>query len=623
MNYIIYINGIRIQTPKLRIRRTLQVNDLANLRNRQSNFTSNIVVKKTAINKKAFKMLGELGSTSPIPYERIFAEMLSETGEQIIRNGWAIINNDTDEEINFSIYDGYISFWKAIENKTFNDLPLNELEHQFNLNEIINTWNNELPYKYLIADFGGLNEVGFFGQSNWNVDDQIPCVKFTWLWDKIFDSIGFNYTGSIFSNPDFTKRYMTYTDNIDFIDLEFDVEVTQSPIMNQAFSVLPVAFDNDFMQNDPPFNGSRVFKQNTVFRLTHQGFVATQGGIGEAVTYPFLRYEITDASDNVLESGFIVNTSIVLFALEGQKLNLDATTTNNEATYQVFNETSNYTNDLTTTIEFGASLEFNFLDSMANIQFRDFLTEVIVSYGLTGFTDTNTNTVDFLTLNEVMNLPVEDWSNNFIRRINSRYQYSNYARRNIFKYKYDVDFQIYDDGFVDINNENIDAERIEFESMFHAPERGLSLMGFINEVPRFRLYQRILERVNAGFDQVVSEKVGQGKIFTLFEEEKEETQLFSSQILGTQQQVNRYFIGKFEGLSFDDLIDKYYQPFKGILNPFQLITAEITMNKAEYTSYNQKKLRYIKQLGGTFLVNSLDFIDENTPVKVELIKLNK
>jgi hypothetical protein len=43
-----------------------------------------------------------------------------------------------------------------------------------------------------------------------NVDYLVPSVKVSYLWDNLFSTYGFTYSGSIFSSPDFTNLYLTY-----------------------------------------------------------------------------------------------------------------------------------------------------------------------------------------------------------------------------------------------------------------------------------------------------------------------------------------------------------------------------------------------------------------------------
>jgi hypothetical protein len=63
------INGFDIELePDEKIARTLQVNDILSLNNRQSNYTNTFSIRKTDKNKQAFEFLGIVGVITLLPY---------------------------------------------------------------------------------------------------------------------------------------------------------------------------------------------------------------------------------------------------------------------------------------------------------------------------------------------------------------------------------------------------------------------------------------------------------------------------------------------------------------------------------------------------------------------------
>jgi hypothetical protein len=78
---------------------------------------------------------------------------------------------------------------------------------------VVNTFTaTTLPYKYILADYNGqatyTSTSG--GISNNYKCRLLPSVKVSYLWDNLFSTYGFTYSGSIFSSPDFTNLYLTY-----------------------------------------------------------------------------------------------------------------------------------------------------------------------------------------------------------------------------------------------------------------------------------------------------------------------------------------------------------------------------------------------------------------------------
>ena len=149
------INSIEIELqPSKPIARTLQVNDIATLNNRQANFTATFSIPKTAKNQKAFSLLGIVGTNSNIPYQKNECYYYSDSGECLVYKGWAVISA-TAKDYKCNIYDGNIDLYKAIENTTLNALDLSDINHFKTLDNVIDSFNNLTVYKYILADYNG------------------------------------------------------------------------------------------------------------------------------------------------------------------------------------------------------------------------------------------------------------------------------------------------------------------------------------------------------------------------------------------------------------------------------------------------------------------------------------
>ena len=177
MSYLIYINGNLVELDnKVSFTQTKQVNDIANITNRNSNFTQTIKAPRTANNRRTFEGAFNVGSTADIPYQRAVCNVIdANSGQHLIYNGWAVLIESTNDTYNFTVYDGIIDFYKKIEKLTINDLGVSELNHIKNLEGVIETWTNEsLPYRYILADYNGKNTTDI---GNVNVDYQVPCAS--------------------------------------------------------------------------------------------------------------------------------------------------------------------------------------------------------------------------------------------------------------------------------------------------------------------------------------------------------------------------------------------------------------------------------------------------------------
>jgi hypothetical protein len=205
------INGQDIElTDKQVIARTLQVNDILTLSNRQTNYTNTFSIKRTPKNQRTFDLLGVVGSNSILPYQKNECYLYTDDGECMVYKGWAVIQS-TDKDYKINIYDGNIDLYKAIENQNLGDLDLSEINHNKNLTTVVNSFTANLPYKYIVADFNG-NMI--WNTNRINLDFLVPSAKVSYLWDKIFDTFGFTYEGSIFSTDNFTNLWLTYPKNL-------------------------------------------------------------------------------------------------------------------------------------------------------------------------------------------------------------------------------------------------------------------------------------------------------------------------------------------------------------------------------------------------------------------------
>jgi len=202
------INNIEIElSDRTDIAQTLQVNDIVSLSNRQSNFTNTFTIPNTAKNINAFSLLGINNTNSNVPYQRNDTYLYADSGESLVYNGWAVVTS-YDGNFKVNIYDGNIDLYKAIDNTTLGgSLDLTDINHIKTLDNVVNSFTDGLPYKYILADYNGNS---LYQGNKINIDYLVPSVSVKWLWDKIFETFGFTYTGNIFNTFAFDNLWMTF-----------------------------------------------------------------------------------------------------------------------------------------------------------------------------------------------------------------------------------------------------------------------------------------------------------------------------------------------------------------------------------------------------------------------------
>ncbi len=206
----LFINSQEIDLSQESINYTKQVNSLQDLASRQSNYSKTFKIPKTAHNISVFKGLGITGSTSQVPYQKNSARLFI-GNICLIYSGWAIPQDTSYDDYEIHIYDGNIDFFKLLDNVKFEDINLPELTHTKDFATIKSNWElgNEF-YKYLVADFNGETHFDEAGTTYINADYLIPSVPIKFLWERIFETFGFTFSGSIFQEEEFNNLFLTY-----------------------------------------------------------------------------------------------------------------------------------------------------------------------------------------------------------------------------------------------------------------------------------------------------------------------------------------------------------------------------------------------------------------------------
>ena len=188
----------------------IQVNDIAELKDRQASYSNSYSLPKTAKNVRALSGLGIASDTSQAPYTKHVCQVKI-GGFDFVVDGWMVIK-ETQREYKVAIYSGLIEFFKSIEKVKIGELPIS-LPRDKGLSEIIQSWTNP-NQKYLLADYGGITHFDTPTGNVINADYLVPSMKVSYLWDLIFDFLGYNYTGSIFSDEDFDNLWLVYPNGL-------------------------------------------------------------------------------------------------------------------------------------------------------------------------------------------------------------------------------------------------------------------------------------------------------------------------------------------------------------------------------------------------------------------------
>ncbi len=626
MSYQLYINGKQIEIRPLSLAQTKQVNDIANLSKRNSNFTSSIKVPITAQNTRELEKVGLVGNQSNLPYRRNVCDLINEdTGEHLVYKGWAALIDTTEEDYIFTVYDGVIDFYKAIENITITQCGISDLNHIKSLSNIIDSWTDlNKPYRYIVADYNGNNEI----DGKLNIDYQVPSASTPYLWNRIFDYIGFTYSGSVFQHEKFINHWLTFpkpTGEVEpnevLINNQTSSDQPYLSYSNSGTAILAQTFYNiDIFRED--FDDPRAVLENTgqytnvTSPVPHSVPVQSYIRILQTGVYSFkmvssgildFRLTVKNSLDEIIILTQPFTDSVIFNANEGDKVFVSSGVI-----------PAIGLNDLSIDFNYIDGYAVNFDDIFIDFKVSDFINEIVIRFGLTPFTNKYNNNVEFLTTSEILqNAIIDDsWRKKYIRKILEKHTFGDYAKKNMFTYKYNDEGEKHNDGSLSIANENLAEEITLFQSQIYSPEdRKTFLLGKFGNV--YPIWQKEIKD-----DGSIGYKDLKGRFYFQRAELLNLNINMVSAITSDEATNAFYFRESYFRLSFREIINDWYKPLGAIFNKAKLITIEANLKAIDLVELDFRKLIYIPQLASYFILNKVINYVKNKPVKIELIEVD-
>ena len=618
MSYKAYLNGQEIDISDTKpIAYNKQVNDLARLDNRQTNFTHKFILPFSAKNIKVVREVFLNGSTSNIPYEKCTFDLIdADTGLHLIYKGWAVLGATTTKGYELNTYDGIIDFYRTIENKVLTDAGISELNHIKNVANIINTWTNDLPYKYIIADYGGKV---FTTDSKINADYLVPSVKISYLWDKVHQFAGYTYEGSIFATPNFINHWKTFPKPVPTDEPSLTSITTQDWAMYAdttpfpyRIDVFPEDFTTAYANNIGAMAGVVNITQDGSYMFNSSGELFFYG-IGEITE---LNYRSYDSIGNLIEGGTFnpsISQDVIVQCLAGGKLIIGANFIGDFTTGWAVP----ITGTLTTKLYLIDGYNANYEQALIDFQMKDFLNEIMQHYGITAFKDKYKNHIVYKNLEEILqNNETLDWSDKFSEKVSEKYILSNYAKKNAYKYRYNRANEIHNDGYLYIENENLKDETTVLNSKIYSPESFTSIIAgeTVNVYP---LWEKTIKDNNE-----VDYKDLTGRYYYLRSENKTVSSYLKSEILNTSQTFTEAPFENYYRLKLQQVIYDNYSTIQSLFYQAKTLEANFYLSTNDVESFDFQRLIFIKQLGSYYLVNKIINFIKGQKVKLELIEVD-
>lgn len=607
-NEILYLNNLKIELPENSIALTSQVNNLAELKDRQSNFSNEIEIPDTPANIVALQMLGIVGNGSRIPYINVSVKYII-NGIETITDGKGILKAIEGEKYKLIIYDGNISIIDTLGNSKLSDLDFSSYNHDLTESIFFNSFNNSDGYIYALGRF--------YENADKEIIDlnlQSPAFYIHTLMKMIFEQKGFDISGDLLNNLDYLNR-------ITSMDKGYIRSLNSTPSL--------VFTDNSNLNIFRDY-GSIV---TTDLFLLHTYTAVSVGTIimnisGDLDITEGENYKLLIKKNGVSIDQFVLGNSNTTFNYSTSSqvsigdiltVNIEATSTPLAGNASKQRIIFDVTNTLTDFLFEDSSNNINFNDLIGDTKQVDFVKDVMQHFAVIFRKIKNENEYEFKLMNNLLNEKsnAEDWSDKFKGEITENYS-SNYAQTNILKYKYDENTEedeneTFADGEFLINDVNLPVEKILFTSLFKASEKTTFSSFFFN-------YYILKHWLLNNEDEI--EPVSDGlRMFKIDFVNHDFDYRFDPSINGSINFSGTTPILTFLNADYSKEIELYYQGVSTMLNDYKFKILLIDLNVLDNYNLDFFRLKYIKQLGEYFYLNKVINFQKNVLTKVEVIRI--
>lgn len=644
------LNGkpIELLRKGQQIKYNRQIADIFDIASVSSSYTNSFTIPKTPNNTEVFEQLSIVGDQSTIPYTKIPVTVRN-NGFDLITNGWLNVQS-TAEDYKCSIIDGMVDFFKMIENKTIGvDLDLSNFEHTKSMESIVDSFDNEY-YNYIVADFGASNYIiNFFPfQHAINIDYLVPSFSVKKILELIFSTFGYTYE-SIEMDSFIDGLFITYPTPPLFDTLDEDIIGsfvkdfwTSTEIVNSGDKFYVVSennWDNYTVEKGEVVNNLNYILENTsnynmkfsieAYARYYSPFIGSQ--------YKPCRFQIIknnqviyEISTNPFEA---VDVDFNFFAQSGDSLSWQLFVNENSYIVNRFGTDRTLTlrnfscNKITMQVYEISSDDVILSDAFKSFKIKDFFKELLYRTGLTPFADNIEKKITFISISQRIDTSnAIDWSDKYVRRKNEIYLKNSYAQRNIFKMKYNEGMENENDGILNVNNKNIDEEKILATSLIYSPIEGFTSFRPTNgdrvSTPVLPMFTKEVNTEEDGSLKIDYKKLDNRFYFIRRNTVTDRQWVFKSQIVPDEETVNQIHFATTERTLLGQLIAENFTDYEMIFDNFRAHEIELALGLEDILNLDLTRPYYFKQEAGYYILNKLPYQDGETTTG-EFVRINK
>jgi hypothetical protein len=485
----LYINGSLCDLSDFSIIGvTKQSNDIAELQNRQGDFTNTFKLPLTQRNILLCGIPNDVQSNSSIPYQILNISYI-QNGVTIVTNGRGVIEA-VNEFIELSVTAGNTSLSDAIGDITVGDLF--DSTFTWNLTNVIDTTDYWI---FPLIDWRTDIDT-YFDTAETDARFMLPCLKMPEFFQRLETYTGFQFDGTFINSSDFNQMVISPSDFVRTATLEVNFakcSVTDFKFFNIPYVappptdvtlLLPIKTDT-FSSSEFSFSTNSKFipATNQVGILRFSGLLQTFRGSQSSNEDAFIYVTtyIVNHTDSIILS--YQQTSVFTTQMNiGAPPNFNVGFETDEMTfvagkeYRVYSQLTlqkfNFQTDLLTTwgqtskfefqqtksIIFGSEISFKDLFRM---KAKDVFKDALNLRCLMLQTDNYSNITKLDYFNDIKSKTPIDWTSKLdVSAKNISFIFGKYARRNWLRFKNNTNVQDQiGDAYFDVSNDNLEADK--------------------------------------------------------------------------------------------------------------------------------------------------------------------
>ena len=265
--------------------------------------------------------------------------------------------------------------------------------------------------------------------------------------------------------------------------------------------------------------------------------------------------------------------------------------------------------------------EVDFAEALKDFTITDFVKEIIARFAIVPVIDRFEKKITFYTASERTDVNnAIDWTSKYINRLRETYNSGSYSQLNYFTHKYNDANEQFSNGFLSIDNKNLEDFKTIFSSKIYSHNNG-----FVEIVPiegaealKVRSYptwqSQASEESSSGVITVTYKSLTGRFYFLKSKTVNQPIKLTSQELSGVPILKNSYPLYVSVDTQFNELVPKYYKEYSRILQDMRIQEIELTLNFIDIISLDFTNLYFFEQESNYFMLNTLKWSSDGNCV---------